>query len=169
MSTHSVYRSSIKSTPKTHTSNSGLDAINPDDVIYGEYADGNKEGHGKYLELIYLDDDVLRTFSGYFVSPHPVLEELKILLRDEAMFYLVEVQELNIGLAFKHNDIIDIKVDALIKGNPRHSPSCVWTMRFKDGNVRVVENEYQSYFTYGKIQRPANTTNVDILAKVFSK
>ena len=78
--------------PTTRVSRGGLNEINPDDIIYGEYAGGDKN-HGNWIDLVYLDDDILRTYSGSVSPPHPIIEELKVLLRDEDIFYLVPVKE----------------------------------------------------------------------------
>lgn len=116
---------------------------------------------------MYLDDDILRTFSGSVSSRHPIIEELKILLKGEDMFYLVLIREVPLGLAFKRTDIVDIKVTSIIQGNARHAPSCVWKMYFKDGKTRTLEADYQSYFTYGSTSRPVSMSNAYIIDKVF--
>lgn len=153
--------------PATRVSRGGLDEISPEDIIYGEYASGDKE-KGAWIDLVYLDDDMLRTHSGPVRSHHPVIEELKILLKAEDAFYVVPIKELQSGFAFKRTDIVDIKVASLIEGNSVHDPSCVWTMRFDGGNTRTLEAEYQAYFAYGNTTRPASMTNASILDKVFA-
>lgn len=152
--------------PTTRVSLGGLDEINPDDIIYGEYSSGNKT-YGSWIDLVYLDDDILRTFSGPVHEQHSVLRELKVLLRDEETFYLIAIKEL-LGLAFKHTDIVDIKVSSLIQGNSRHGPSCIWTLQFQGGKIRTLEADYQSYFAYGTTTRPKSETNASILDLVFS-
>lgn len=151
----------------TRTSRGGLDEINPDDIVYGEYASGAK-ADGTWIDLVYLDNEILRTFSGPVSSNHPVIEELKIILRSDDMFYLVPVKELESGFAFKRTDIVNITSSSNIQGNARHLPSCVWTMHFADGKARTVEVAYQSYFTYGNTIRPVSMTNVAILDNVFA-
>lgn len=153
--------------PKIRASKGGLDEINPNDVVHGEYAAGYKD-FGNWIDLVYLDDDVLRTFSGAVDAQHPVIEELKLLLRDEKKFYAVPIKEVSAGIAFKRNDILSIETTSTIQGNVKHGPSCVWSMRFEDGSVRTLEAEYQSYFAYGNTIRPASMTNVSLLKKVFS-
>ena len=160
---------SIKLTPGTRISRGDLDEINPEDIIYGEYSSDGGKKHGEYLDLLYLDGDVVRTFSGQVISPHPVLENLKILLQNDEKFYLATIKEVPFGVAFKRNDIVNIVVDSLIEGNSKHGPSCVWTLQFEDGSIRTVESNYQSYFAYANTERPASMTNVDVLEKVFPK
>lgn len=160
-------RALIRRHPVTRVSRGGLDEIDPEDIVYGEYA-GDHKNLGNWIDLVYLDGDILRTFSGSVSSHHPVIEELKILLRVEDTFYLIPIKEVPLGFAFKRTDIVDIKVSSLIKGNAEHEPSCVWTMHFRDGNTRTLEVGYQSYFAYGNIIRPKSMTNVSILDKVFS-
>lgn len=154
--------------PTTRVSRGGLNEINPDDIIYGEYAGGDKN-HGNWIDLVYLDDDILRTYSGSVSPPHSIIEELKVLLRDEDIFYLVPVKELPLGFAFKRMDIVDIKVTSTINGTANHVPSCVWKIHFKDGSTRTLEAEYQAYFAYGNIIRPTSMTNATILDNVFSE
>lgn len=150
---------------KTRVSRGGLDEINPEDIIYGEYSSGKE--YGEYIDLIYLDDDILRTFSGGIARPDKTIDELMTLLRDDNKFYLVEIKEVERGLAFKRNDIVDIKTTSLIEGNSNHEPSCKWTIRFEDKATRGIEISFQSYFTYGKTTRPSNITNAYILDKVL--
>lgn len=150
---------------KTRVSRGGLDEINPEDIVYGEYSSGKE--YGEYIDLIYLDDDILRTFSGGITRPDKTIDELMTLLRDDNKFYLVEIKEVERGLAFKRNDIVDIKTTSLIEGNSNHEPSCTWTIRFEDKATRGIEISFQSYFTYGKTTRPSNMTNAYILDKVL--
>lgn len=153
--------------PRARASIGGLDEINPDDVVHGEYAAGYKD-FGNWIDIVYLDDDILRTFSGAVDAQHPVIGELKLLLRDEKKFYAVPIKEVPAGIAFKRADIVAIETTSTIQGNARHGPSCVWSMHFEDGSVRTLEAEYQSYFAYGNTIRPASMTNVSLLEKVFS-
>lgn len=146
---------------KTCASRGGIDDINPEDIIYGEYTNDN----GEFIDLIYLDGDILRTFSGD-VSSHPVMDELKILLRDDKQFYVVLINEVKAGFAFKRNDIQNIKVTSVVSSGP---PSCVWVLRFENGNDRTLETDYQSYFAYGNTIRPRSITNADILDRVLPK
>lgn len=169
MSTGTINRPYVRLIPKTRVSRGGLDEINPEDIVYGEYSSDNGKKYGEYLDLVYLDGEILRTFSGRVVSPHPVLEELKILLRDDEKFYLIPIKEVESGFAFKRNDITDIKVSSLIPGNHNHEASCVWTVKFEDRNTRALEINYQAYFSYGNTLRPNDTTNIHILEKVFPK
>ncbi len=155
-----------RTTPVTRVSRGGIDEINPEDIVYGEYASGDSD-YGTWIDLVYLDDDILRTYSGSVDAHHPVIEELKILLRSEEVFYLVLIREVELGFAFKRTDILDIKTMSTIQGNAKHAPSCVWEMLFKDRAVRTLEAEYQSYFAYGNTIRPANMSNETILAKIF--
>ena len=152
--------------PKVRASTGGLDEINPNDVVHGEYAAGNKD-FGDWIDLVYLDDDLLRTFSGAIDKRHPVIEELRLLLRDEKKFYVVPIKEISSGIAFKRTDILVIETISTIHGNVRHGPSCVWSIRFEDGSVRTLEAEYQSYFSYANTVRPASMTNVSLLDTVF--
>lgn len=142
-----------------------MDEINPEDIIYGEYSSGKE--YGEYIDLIYLDDDILRTFSGGITRPDKTIDELVSLLLDDSKFYLVEIKEVEKGFAFKRNDIVDIKTTSLIEGNSNHEPSCTWTIRFEDKATRGIEISFQSYFTYGKTTRPNNMTNAYILDKVL--
>jgi hypothetical protein len=144
----------------------GIDDVNPDDIIYGEYAH-DYNGYGNWIDIVYLHDDMLRTFSGSVSLHHPVIDELKALLREENIIYLIPIKEVPLGFAFKHADIVNIKVTSLIEGNAKHLPSCVWVMHFKDGNTRTLEADYQSYFAYGNTIRPTSMTNASILDKVF--
>ena len=152
--------------PATRVSSGGIDEIDPDDIVYGEYA-GDYKDYNNWLDVIYLDDDILRTFSGSVNPHHPVIEELKVILRDEDTFYVVPIRELPLGLAFKRTDIVDIKVTSAIRGNAVHAPSCVWRIQFRDGNTRTLEIEYQAYFAYGNTIRPKSMTNASILDSVF--
>lgn len=156
-----------KRRPATRVSRGGIDDINPDDIIYGEYS-GDHNNLGNWLDLVYLDSDILRTFSGSVSTHHPVIEELKILLRPEDAFYLIPIKEVPQGFAFKRTDIVNIKVTSLIEGNSQHDPSCVWTMHFKDGKTRTLEISYQAYFSYGNTVRPASMSNATILDRVFA-
>lgn len=158
-----------KRKPRAFTSRGGLDEINPDDIVYGEYSNDKSKNYGEWIDLIYLDGDILRTFSQSVSPIHPVIEELKVILRDDDKFYLVIINEVPNGFAFKRNDIVNIKITSVIEGNSKHDPSCAWTIKFDDGNVRALEVEYQSYFAYGNTNRPQNMTNKYILDKVFSK
>lgn len=160
-------KSTIRRRTATRISRGSLDEINPDDIIYGEYS-GDHNNLGNWIDLVYLDVDILRTFSGSISQYHPILEELKILLRAEDMFYLIPIKEIPRGFAFKRMDIVDIKVASLIEGNSEHEPSCIWTIHFKDGNKRTLEAGYQSYFAYGSTIRPASMTNASILDRVFA-
>lgn len=164
---HQTVRPIKMKSPKTRASTSGLDGINPDNVVHGEYAAGYKD-FGNWIDLVYLDDDVLRTFSGVVDAQHPVIEELKLLLRDEKKFYAVPIREVPAGISFKRSDILSIETTSTIQGNVKHGPSCVWNMHFEDGSVRTLEAEYQSYFAYGNTIRPSSMTNVSLLEKVFS-
>jgi len=166
-SPHQIYQSRVvtRRIPQTRVSRGGLDEINPEDVIYGEYSSGKE--YGEYIDLIYLDDNILRTFSGGITRPDKTIDELVSLLRDDDKFYLVEIKEVEKGFAFKRNDIKDIKTTSLIQGNNNHEPSCTWTMRFEDGATRGIEISFQSYFAYGKTTRPNNMTNAYILKKVL--
>lgn len=164
---YQVIKTPAKESPRTRASTDGLDEINPDDVVHGEYAAGYKD-FGNWIDLVYLDDDILRTFSGAVDAQHPVIEELKFLLRDEKRFYAVPIKEVPAGVAFKRNDILEIETTSTIQGNTHHGPSCIWSMRFKDESVRTLEAEYQSYFAYGNTVRPASMTNASLLDKVFS-
>lgn len=157
----------VKRKPLSRVSRGGLDEINPEDVIHGEYSNDHGENYGEYIDLVYLDGDILRTFSGAVPSGHPILEELKVLLRDDKKFYLVPIKEVSAGFAFKRTDIVRITVSSLIQGNDNHLPSCIWTVNFKDESVRTLETQYQSYFAYGATTRPRSMTNVDVLEKVF--
>lgn len=152
--------------PAARVSRGGLDDIDPEDIVYGEYAAAHG-GHGNWLDLVYLKDDALRTFSGEVEAQHPLLAELKVLLRDEEKFYLIPIKEVPAGVAFKRSDIVDIKISSLIHGNERHGPSCIWEMRFEDGSIRSLEAEYQAYFAYGNTVRPASMTNMSLLDVVF--
>lgn len=149
---------------KTRVSRGDIDDINPDDVVYGEYTNDRGEKYGEYIDLIYLDGDILRTFSGSVSYDNPVLKELHIILRDDKKFYVVRIKEVKAGFAFKRNDIRDIRVTSVISSAP---PSCVWVMKFETGSSRSIETNYQSYFTYGNTNRPKSTTNAIILDKVF--
>lgn len=151
---------------KTRVSRGGIDDIDPEDIVYGEYANDDGEQYGEYIDLIYLDGDILRTFSGYVNSHHPVIEELRTILRDDKKYFIIPIKEVKAGFAFNRTDIVDIKVSSVISGYPA---SCIWTMRFEDGNIRTLEIDYQSYFTYGNTIRPKSMTNVDILDTVFPK
>jgi hypothetical protein len=153
--------------PLAGISRGGLDEINPEDIIYGEYACDAPSRKDEHIDLLYLDGDIIRTFSGKISSTHPVIEELKILLRDDKKFYLILIKEVTKGFAFKRTDITDIKTTSLIQGNDRHEPSCTWTMRFENGIERSVEVNYQSYFSYGNTVRPRTVTNQYILERVF--
>lgn len=159
-------KSDIRRHTFTRVSRGGLDEINPDDIVYGEYASGKQ--HGTWLDAVYLDDDILRTYSGPVRSNHRLIEELKILLRDEDAYYVIPIKEVPSGFAFKRTDIESIEVNSLVGGDDKHVPSCVWKMHFKDGSTRTLEAEYQSYFAYGNIIRPKSMTNVSILDKVFA-
>lgn len=156
-----------KQSPATRTSLGGIDEISPDDIIYGEYSDGD-DSYGAWIELVYLGDDVLRTYSGPVSANHPVIEKLKLLLRDDKEFYVVAIREMARGFAFKHIDIVDIKVESTIEGNDSHAPSCVWMIHFRDGRVRTLETDYESYFAYGNTNRPDTMTNAMVLDKVFA-
>lgn len=160
-------RISVRRVTQTRPSRGGIDEINPEDIIYGEYANGAK--YGEYVDLIYLDDNILRTVSGRVDRPNKTLDELVILLRDDKKFYLIEVKEVEHGFAFKRNDIVDIKTTSLIQGNSNHEPSCTWTITFEDGSRRNIETSFQSYFTYGNVVRPNTMTNAFILERVFGK
>ena len=50
-----VLKPLFKPTPKTRTSRGGLDEINPDDIVYGDFAGDLGEKFGDYIDLIYLD------------------------------------------------------------------------------------------------------------------
>lgn len=50
--------------PQTRTSRGGLDEINPEDIVYGEYSDDGGKQYGPYIDLVYLDGEILRPFSG---------------------------------------------------------------------------------------------------------
>jgi hypothetical protein len=154
-------RSNVSYTTKTRVSRGGNDEIDPEDIIYGEYTNDN----GEFIDIIYLDGDILRTFSGD-VTAHPVIDELKILLRDDKQFYVILIKEVKAGFAFKRMDINEIKVTSVVSSNP---PSCIWTMRFADKNIRTIETDYQSYFTYGNTIRPKSMINTDILDRVLPK
>jgi len=157
----------IRRRPKPLTSMGGLDEINPDDVVYGEYASGLEE-LGNWIDLVYLDDDILRTFSGSLSSEHPFIQELKILLKAEDLFYVVPIKQLARGLAFKRKDITDIKVTSAQRGNDKRMPSCIWSMHFQDGQTRTLEADYQAYFSYGNTNRPRSMTNATILDRIFT-
>jgi len=150
---------------KTRVSRGDIDDINPEDVVYGEYTNDRGEQYGEYIDLIYLDGDILRTFSGGVSYDNPVLKELHILLKDDKKFYVIRIKEVKAGCAFKRTDIEDIKVTSVVSSGP---PSCVWEMRFETGVIRSIETNYQSYFTYGNTNRPKSMTNAIILDKVFS-
>lgn len=154
--------------PTVRVSHGGLDKINLEDVVHGECSSGLSE-QGEWIDLVYLDDNVLRTFSGAVIPNHPVLEELKVLLRNDKKFYVVPIREVAVGVAFKRTDIINIRIESLIKATANHAPSCIWAMFFEDGSRRVIEAEYQSYFAYGTTNRPAGMRNIDVLEKVFGK
>lgn len=161
-----VLTTAAKRPPVTRVSRGGLDEINPENIVHGEYSD-NQDEHGAWLDVVYLDDDILRTHSGKIRPDHPLAEELKILLRDDTRYYAVTIREVTAGFAFKRTDIMDISVSSLMQGTDRHLPSCVWNLQFEDGSLRTLEVEYQSYFAYGNTVRPQNATNIDILAKTF--
>ena len=152
--------------PSPRVSRGGLDEINPEDIVYGEYSSDRKQADG-WIDLVYLDDNLLRTYSGAINLNHPIVDELKIILRNEEMFYLVPIREVPLGIAFKRRDITDIKVASVIEGNENHVPSCVWTILFEDGKKRVLEAQYQAYFAYGNTTRPLSMTNTAILDGVF--
>ena len=164
---YQVIKTQVKKPPMTRTSTGGLDEINPDDVVHGEYAAGYKD-FGNWIDLVYLDDDILRTFSGAVDAQHPVIGELKLLLGDEKKFYAVPIKEVPAGIAYKRTDIVAIETTSTIQGNTQHGPSCIWSMRFGDGSIRTLEAEYQSYFAYGNTVRPASMTNASLLDTVFS-
>lgn len=154
--------------PFARISRGGLDEIDPEDIIYGEFACDTPNRSDEYIDLLYIDGDILRSFSGYVSHTHPVIEELKTLLRDEKRYYLIFIREVTKGFAFKRTDIVDIQTISLLQGNARHVPSCAWTIRFEDDSKRGVEVDYQSYFTYGNTMRPRTMTNQYILERVFS-
>lgn len=154
---------------ETRTSRGGLDEINPNDVVYGEYSDDGGKQFGPYIDLVYLDGEILRTYSGSIAPSDPVLQELKILLRDDRKFYLVPIKEVGMGFAFKRTDITDIKVSSIISGNSNHEASCIWEVTFEDHTTRTLETNYQSYFSYGNTSRPASMINLHILNRAFPK
>lgn len=125
----------------THTSRGDIDEIDPDDIVYGEYS-GDHSNLRNWIDLVYLDGDLLLTFSGPVSPLHQVIQKLQVLLRAEDMFYLIPVKEVPLGFAFKRTDIVDIKSTTLIEGNN---------------------------FTYGNTIRPKSMTNVSILDKVFQE
>lgn len=168
MNTLHFVKSPMVRMPTAHVFRGGIDEINPEDIVHGEYSDYNGK-LGAWIDLVYLDDDVLRTFSGAVIPNHPVLEELKVLLRNDKKFYVVPIREVAAGVAFKRTDIINIRIESLIKATANHAPSCIWAMFFEDGSRRVIEAEYQSYFAYGITNRPVGMRNVDVLEKVFGK
>lgn len=156
----------VRRRPQTRVSRGGLDEINPYDVIYGEYS-SKLEKFGEWIDLVYLDNDILRTYSGTIPTDDSVVEELKVLLRNEEMFYLVPIRELTAGFAFKRTDIATIKNTSTISGNDKHAPSCVWTMHFTDSKIRTLEANFQAYFAYGNTIRPTSMTNASLLDTVF--
>lgn len=156
---------SLQRSTSTRTFRGGLDEISPDDIVYGEFATGLKQG--PWIDVVYLDADILRSFSGPVSLNHRLVNELKILLRDDSAFYVVPIKEVPLGFAFKHTDVVNIAVTSLVEGNGRHAPSCVWKMSFKDGSARTLEAEYQAYFAYGNIIRPKSMSNASVLDKVF--
>lgn len=155
--------------PKTkkRSSRGGTDEINPEEIIYGEYSYDDKQG--EYIDLLYIDGEIIRFFSGGLVRPDNTFDELVLLLRDDSKYYLVEIKEVAKGFAFKRNDISDIKNDSIIKGNANHAPSCVWTLKFEDGKSKNVETNCQPYFDYGNTTRPRNMTNRYILDKMLPR
>lgn len=163
-----ITKSYTRKSPATRLSRGGLDEINPDDVIYGEYVNGQGKTEN-YIDLVYLNDEVLRAYSGPISTHHSLLRELRVLLRVEDSFYLVLIKELPLGFAFKHVDILSIDTSSVVDANANHDPSCVWTLHFKNGNRRTLEIDYQAYFAYGKITRPASMTNAFILDKVLAE
>ncbi len=156
----------VRSKARTRPSRGGTDEINPEDIIYGEYSN---DTHGEYVDLIYVDGEIIRIFSGGLVRPNKTFDELVILLRDDSRFYLVEIKEIDKGFAFKRNDIVSIELNSVIEGNTKHAPSCIWTMQFEDRRAKTIEATFQSYFIYGKTIRPRNMTNQHILDKMLPK
>jgi hypothetical protein len=158
--------SATKYTTKTRISRGGIDEIDPEDIIYGELTNNGNDEYGVYVDLIYLEGDILRTFSGYVSHKERVIRELKILLKDDKKFYLILIKEVKAGFAFKRSDIESIKMESVISEGP---PSCIWSLRFDTGITRTLETDYQSYFTYGNTVRPNSMTNEYILGRVLSK
>jgi hypothetical protein len=159
-----VIRSARRYTTNPRISRGGIDEIDPEDIIYGELTNNGNDEYGVYVDLIYLDGDILRTFSGYVSHKERVITELKILLKDDKKFYLILIKEVKAGFAFKRSDIETIKMASVISEGP---PSCVWSIRFDTGIVRALETDYQSYFTYGNTVRPNSMTNEYILDRVL--
>lgn len=131
----------VKRSPTTRVSRGGFDEIDPEDVVHGEYSD-NLEGRGAWFDAVYLDGDVLRTCSGEIRPDHPLVDELKILLRDDARYYVVAIREVAADVAFKRTDIVDITVSSLIRATVAHLPSCIWNLQFQDSSLRTLEMEY---------------------------
>ena len=148
---------------QTRPSRGDLDDIDPEDIIYGEYS--NDISGGEYVDLIYIDNDILRTISEPLTRPNPKFDELTTLLRDDDKFYVIEIKEVQYGFAFKRNDIVTIKVTSVMEGKTNRPASCTWTITFEDNTSRGIEISYQSYFTYGNTTRPSNMTNSYILDK----
>ncbi len=153
-------------TPETKVS--GIDDLNidPEDIVYGEYASGNS--HGAYAEFIYLDGDKLKIFEGYISRHNAAIQELLILLKDENKYYLVPIKEIPAGFAFKRKDIVDIKSYLFREGDSTNQPWCGLSFTFEDKKTYKLETEFQAYFTYGNTIRPISMTNEYILDKVFS-
>ena len=72
--TYSDFRQTQIRRPQTRASRGGIDEINPEDIVYGEYSCDAPDNSDEYIDLIYLDGDILRTFSGYIKQTHPVVE-----------------------------------------------------------------------------------------------
>lgn len=164
-----VIRTFTKPTYRTLVSRGGLDEIDPEDVIYGEYSSDNYVKNGEYLELVYIDGDILCTFSGPIVTPDPKMDTIMSIVKNDEQFYCIPIREMAAGFAFKRKDIKRIGVSSLIHGGNNYPPSCIWTMEFEDHSERIVENTYQTYFYYAKTTRPNFMTNLDIIDKALSK
>lgn len=140
-----VLADTVKHAPIARISRGGFDEINPEDIVHGEYSD-NLDKHGVWLDVVYLDDNVLRTCSEKIPPDHRIVEDIKILLQDDARYYAVTIHEVAAGFAFKRTDIVDISVSSLIQATDLHPPSCIWNLQFHDGSLRTLEVDYQSYF-----------------------
>lgn len=146
----------------TKTQRSDEVEINAEDIVYGDYANG--EPHGEWIDLVYLDGEYLRSGTAKIIRPDEMMDELNIILRDEKLYYLVEIKEAPLGFAFKRNDIVNIKTISNTPGNPG---SCIWEIKFQDGKSKILETTFEAYFAYASTVRPSNMTNVYILDKVL--
>lgn len=148
----------------TKTQRSDEVEIKAEDIVYGDYANGDP--HGEWIDLIYLDGEYLKSITAKIIRPDEMMDELDIILRDEKRYYLVEIKEVPLGFAFKRNDIVNIKTISNLPGNPG---SRVWEIKFKDGNIKTLETTFEAYFAYANTLRPNSMTNAYILDKVLGK